>query len=303
MAESATITVAIPFYRGLSYLKEAVESVLAQRNSNWRLFVSDDGGIEAGVAELVSGYGDDRIEYCRNETNLGMVNNWNRCIDRADTDLVSLLHADDLLLPDYIEVMRELAERHRGAVAVCCNASIIDANGVSRFSTADAVKRFYVPRVGDPVVVAGEPGLRAMMAGNFIMCPTLCLRKEVLGDRRFSNDWKQVQDLEFTARLLIEGDSIVYTRRVAYAYRRHAAGATAVQSESMLRFEEEFALFDLVAERAAARGWSRAARVSAEKRIVRLHLAFRAMRELLRLKPARALALFRYRGGPSGEAH
>ena len=302
MAEPATITISIPFYRGLSYLRAAVESVLAQRDSRWRLLVCDDGVVEAGAAELISGYRDNRIEYHRNASNLGMVDNWNHCIDRADTDLVTLLHADDLLLLDYTEVMRELAESHRGAVAVSCNTSIIDADGVSRFSTADAVKRFCVPRSSDPVVVVGETGLRALMAGNFIMCPTLCFRKEVLGERRFSNDWKQVQDLELTARLLIEGDSIVYTRRVAYAYRRHAAGATAVQSESMLRFEEEFALFDLVAERAAARGWAHAARISSEKRIVRLHLAYRAVRELLRLRPGRALALLRYRGRAAGRA-
>ena len=301
MAEPHPITIAIPFYRNTAYLAAAVESVLAQVDTGWRLFISDDSGGAEDVAGLVCHYADDRITLHRNRSNLGMVRNWNLCIDRAETPLVALLHADDLLLPNYVSLMRALSRGNPEAVAVCCKASIIDAEGRERFSTADAVKRFFVPRVPDPVVVRGEEGLRAVMAGNFIMCPTLCFRAEVLRARRFSEDWKQVQDLEFTARLLTDGDAIVYTRAVAYAYRRHAAGATAIQSQSMLRFEEEIRLFDQVAKRARARSWDHAARTAGQKRIVRLHLAYRALGELLNLRPGRALELLRYRGASPPE--
>ena len=103
-----------------------------------------------------------------------------------------------------------------------------------------------------------------------------------------------MQDLELTSRLLLEGDAIVCSRTRAYAYRRHAEGATAVQSESRLRFDEEFALFDAVASSADARGWRAAARVSRRKRIVKLHLLYRALRELAALRPARARDWLRY---------
>lgn len=292
------LTIAIPYYRGREYLRLAIESVRGQEHANWHLLVCDDGAedLEAGraIEELVASYRDDRLRYHRNQSGPGMVRNWNRCLAMAETDLVSLLHADDRLLPDYASLMLELATAHPEAAAFYCQARIIDADGRRRFSLADTVKRFFLPRGEEPTVLCGEPAVRALMAGNFIMCPTLCFRKSVLGDLRFSPDWRQAQDLEFTTRLLMEGRSLVGSRRAAYAYRRHEGSATSQQSETMLRFDEELRLFDLVANRAEALGWHEAARVSRSKRIVRLHLLYLCLRDLAALQPRAAATKLRY---------
>jgi glycosyltransferase involved in cell wall biosynthesis len=287
---NGSLTIAIPFYRGLDYLASAIESVLAQKRPDWKLEVFDDSGQNGEIEELMGSYEDPRLAYHRNEQNLGMVPNWNRCIDRAETDLVTLLHADDRLEPDYVAAMLDLAERHADAAAYFCDARIIDAKGRRRFSFADATKAFFVPRGGGEYVLRGEPGVRALMRGNFIMCPTLCFRKSVLGSERFSESWEQVQDLEFTTRLLMRGVSLVGTRRTAYAYRRHERSATSLQSESLLRFEEEFRLFDQVAERAEELGWSDVARLSRRKTIVRLHLLYQVARDAAILRPTKSLA-------------
>ena len=71
--------------------------------------------------------------------------------------------------------------------------------------------------------------MKALMRGNFVMCPTLCFRKSVLGSERFAEEWRQVQDLEFTTRLLMAGREIVGSRRAAYAYRRHPESATEIE--------------------------------------------------------------------------
>ena len=288
------LTIAIPFYEGPDYLKAAVESVLAQDRSDWNLLVVDDGETDHGLEHWLQHLEDPRIAYRRNPGNLGMVATWNRCIDHARGELVTLLHGDDLLQPGYASLVIGLADAHPEAAAACCDASIIDAEGRPAFSLADAVKPIFRPRGADPLVIRGEPGLRAIMRGNFIMCPTLCYRRETIGSRRFSPEWKQVQDLDFTSRLLLDGDTIVCSRTRAYRYRRHARGATALQSESRLRFDEEFALFDRVAERARERGWERAGRVAGRKWPVRLHLLYRALRETVRLRLGAGLEWLRY---------
>jgi hypothetical protein len=132
------------------------------------------------------------------------------------------------------------------------------------------------------------------MRGNFIMCPTLCFRRSVLGRRRFTRGWSQVQDLELSVRLLMDGESLVGSSEVAYAYRRHPASATAVHSECRLRFDEEFRLFDQVAERATELGWESTADVASRKRIVKLHLLYRAARDLIALRIGRAAKTLRY---------
>ncbi len=297
---TSEIGFAIPYYRGVEYLKVAVESVLAQTIDGWELIVCDDSGEENEVAALLAGYDDPRITYHRNPENLGMVANWNLGLDLAASDLVNLLHADDALHPHYAATMCELAARHPESAAFFCETTIIDAGGHETFSFADSIKKFLIPgglrgaaRDGD-LVLQGEEALASLMAGYFIMTPTICYRKSRLGERRFSAEWKQVQDLIFMTNLLFDGECVVGTPERAYAYRRHEESATAVQSESMLRFDEEFRSFDLIAARAGAQGWHEAARVAREKRIVKLHLGYRALLDLVRLRPSASLASLRF---------
>ncbi len=62
----------------------------------------------------------------------------------------------------------------------------------------------------------------------------------------------------------------------------------------MLRFDEEVAAFDQIAEQADSLGWNRAAGVARRKRIIKLHLLYRGLRELGRLRPSGAVQAFRY---------
>jgi glycosyltransferase involved in cell wall biosynthesis len=289
------ITFAIPFYRDTNLLRVAVESVLAQKSSQWQLLVCDDSGIDLPVEEMLESYRDPRISYLKNPGNLGMVETWNRCLDRADSDLVNLLHADDALLPNYAELMLSLAVSHREATAFFCETKIVSYDGSPKFSMADTVKGFLVPSSDDgELVLHGEEAVANLMAGYFIMTPTLCYRKSQLGERRFDPAFKQVQDLVFIIDLLMDGHTLVGSRERGYAYRRHEGSATSRQSQSMLRFDEEVLAFDRIADRARALGWERAARVSTRKRIIKLHLLYRTLRELTHLRPAAALESLRY---------
>lgn len=278
------LTVAIPFYRGKEYLRQAIDSVRCQNCSRWQLLVCDDCSPEAGIRELVLGYGDPRIRYERNDHNLGMVGNWNRCLDLAETDLVTLLHADDQLLDCYVEVMTEAAGSSPGAAALFCKARIIDEQGRRRFSFPDLYKRFVAFCAGAPWRLAGRSGLEALLGGDFIMCPTVCYRKSRLGPRRFAAEWHFAQDMELFTRLLLEGESLVGAPAVAYAYRRHAASATALYTKSLLRFEEESRLYDALRLAALRHRWARAALLAQRKNVIKLNLLYCSIVDLLRLR-------------------
>jgi glycosyltransferase involved in cell wall biosynthesis len=287
------VTLAMPFYRGKQYLRRALESVLDQRETNWKLIVFDDGGeATGGVRELVESYCDPRIEYRPPNGPAGMARNWNRCLDAAETDLVALPHADDELLPDYVGRMARLAMRHPDAAVYFCGASIIDAVGRPRFSVPDFAKRFLRPR-GAVISLHGEPGLNALMHGDFIMCPTMCFRRSRLRDLRFDSRWRQVLDLDLLVRLLLSGETILGTHEVLYSYRRHDENATAKQTLSMLRFEEELALHREIAHEALHAGWRRAAATAQNAVIIKLNLLYSAVQELLRGQRQQALQKFR----------
>lgn len=294
------LALAVPYHSRPDYLRETLASVLTQEDPDWSLTVIDDSGRPGAAAELVAAFGERRFTCLANATNLGMVPTWNRALAEVEpaAELLTILHADDRLRPGYVGAMKALAERAGGAAALFCAARTIGADGRTRLSLQDDVKRLYVPRGGHDVELTGEAGLAALMRANFVVCPTLAWRRARLAGRGFDARWRQVQDLDLMARLLLAGEQLVGLRAAHYDYRRHADNATARQTRDHSRFEEEFALFDEVARAAAQRGWTRAARVARSKTILRLHLGWRALGALLGLRPREAWAHVRRASGP-----
>ena len=286
-----SLTIAIPFHAGIDYLRLALQSVLEQEDAEWKLIVCDDGKQpNQELQAFLQGLADPRVRYHRNPEPAGMVANWNLPFGLADTELLTLLHQDDLLLPNYVGLVREMAVQYPEASAFYTGARIIDHKGEACFSMADWIKRFLVPGGGAQIRLQGSSAVEALLRGNFIMCPTLCFRRAERLPTPFDARWKQVQDLELLCRMLMQGSELRGTSELAYAYRRHAQAATAKQSESLLRFAEECSLLDDMSERCVALGWQHAARIADKKRMIKLHLCYRILGDLMRLRFGRAKA-------------
>lgn len=275
------LTFAIPYYSEPAYLRRALESLASQSGRDFKILVVDDGGLNAKGEDVVKEFKALGIRYERNEKNLGTAGNWNRCLELVDTELVTLFHADDELLPDYASVMLEAATKFPDAAAYFCEADIIGTDGRSVFSMADAVKQWLRPR-GNPIFLNGEPGVTSLLRGNFIMCPTLCYRKAKLGDSPFRPDRRMVMDLDLTLSLLFRGETLVGLGTKAYRYRRHAASQTELLTQSLVRFEEEISLYESVSRLSAEYGWNHAAKAGSSKTMVRLNLCYRGLQDVLR---------------------
>lgn len=120
------ITIAIPTYRRIALLKEALISALHQENTicSYDIIIVDndaDPRVSRETEEMVRGFHSNITSYYRNSQNLGMFGNWNRCFELAEGDWVALLHDDDLLMPNYIESIYRLLIRKKDIGAICSN--------------------------------------------------------------------------------------------------------------------------------------------------------------------------------------
>jgi len=109
--DGARITVGIPTFNRADLLSQAIESVLEQTYRNFRLIVSDNASTDE-TRELVASVSDPRLEYVRAETNIGMIGNFNRVIELAETEFLMLLPDDDRLYPDYLGAVVDVLERN-----------------------------------------------------------------------------------------------------------------------------------------------------------------------------------------------
>ena len=146
------VTVGIPTYNRSGLLKEAMESVLAQTFTDFRLLVSDNAS-EDDTAQVVRSFGDDRIEYVRSDRNIGPEGNFRRVLELADTELLLILPDDDLLYPDHLRAAVEVLDRYESVGLAHTAFDVID-------------DRSRVTRSVSPVTrlagVGQEPGQEAL---------------------------------------------------------------------------------------------------------------------------------------------
>lgn len=105
------ITLVIPTYQRLEKLKRAVASVQAQSDPHWRLLIGDDAsddGTQAWCEQLCRE--DERVQYLRNDSNQGCWPTFNRLYRNAESEWVSNLADDDLLMPEWLASMRRLIQ-------------------------------------------------------------------------------------------------------------------------------------------------------------------------------------------------
>jgi hypothetical protein len=103
---SPRVTVLLAVKDGLPWVRETVESVLAQTVEDFELLVVDDGSTD-GTADAIADFGDPRIRILRNERNIGQVPSLNRGLDEARGEIVARIDADDVMLPP--RLARQLA--------------------------------------------------------------------------------------------------------------------------------------------------------------------------------------------------
>src|SRR5436190_21966734 len=126
---SPLVTIGIPTFNRLDYLKEAVASSLAQTYRRVEVLIADDGTTEtipAWSQELVRR--DARVRYWRNPRNLGLAGNWNALADAAHGELMVIIGDDDRLLPEFVE--RLVKAGASSAQVAFANHYLIDENGL-----------------------------------------------------------------------------------------------------------------------------------------------------------------------------
>lgn len=99
---------------------EEYEIVVVDNNDNWNE--------KSPNQEIVEELNNPKVLYYRNEKNIGMLGNWNRCIELAHANFVTYCHDDDMLLPNCLSRLMFLQKKH-GDKAIFSAYNTMDDNG------------------------------------------------------------------------------------------------------------------------------------------------------------------------------
>lgn len=136
------VTLTIPMYNNERFIRQTIESILAQTYANFELLIYDDNSTD-GSYEVAASFRDSRIRVFKNKKNLGPEGNWNRAIREVGGKYVKLICGDDILYPNCLEKQVAVFEKksHAGISLVCSQRTIIDPEGKSLIKKINLVDK------------------------------------------------------------------------------------------------------------------------------------------------------------------
>ena len=265
--------IALPFYGDVAFLKETVASVIAQTDPNWHLLVVDDGYPDETLPAWFEGLKDSRISYLRNEKNLGANGNFQKCLSLIKSDFCVVMGADDILEPDFIEVVTKTISRYPEASIIHPGIKIVDEEN-NEISTRSEVIKFKIRNsLESNQLLSGEALATSLMKGNWMYFPAITWRTKIIQDIGFRPEFNVCQDLGLAMDLIMQGGKMVLIDDEIFRYRRHTASDSSVKAINGERFIDERNFFRVMSTDLKSIGWSRAARAARVHLTSRLHAA------------------------------
>ncbi|UWF78174.1 glycosyltransferase family 2 protein [Microbacterium neungamense] len=263
----------VPYWGDPGLLFDTVASVRAQRSPDWRMVVIDDCYPDASVPAYFAALDDPRVEYVRNEKNLGITENYREAIRRATSPFITILGCDDLMHPNYLDVVGNAVARVPDADVVQPGVVVIDEHGVAGLPLVDRVKQqLLAPRADDGIaVLRGADMATSLIRGDWLYWPSLTFRTETLKRIDFRDGLPIIQDLALLMDIAFDGGTLVYAPELAFSYRRHRASASQKTLLDGRRFSDERTYYRQAHALAAAKGWTHTARTARLRVMSRLH--------------------------------
>ena len=121
------VSIGLPVFNGDRFLRESIDSLLAQSFSDFELVISDNASTD-DTSAICEEYerADSRIRYVRNKTNIGGFRNHNKVFELSTGKYFAWASHDDIRLPKYIESCVEVLERSRETILCYTKTTIID---------------------------------------------------------------------------------------------------------------------------------------------------------------------------------
>ena len=207
MKANPKVSVLIPTYNYAHFLDETIQSVLDQTFIDFELVIVDNCSTD-NTDEVVKKYlADTRVSFYRNETNIGLVGNWNKCLDYAKGEYIKYLCADDKFRPELLEKFVAIMDQNPG---VSIMSSYVESFGLISCCRISAFKG----------KISGEQARESLLSPgvrNWLFAPTAVMfRRAGLKVGKFNPELLSLTDLEFYLRQLTLGDCYIIPETLSF---------------------------------------------------------------------------------------
>lgn len=173
------------------FVSEAIESVLNQSIKDLELIIVDDASIDRSK-DIIKSYKekDKRIKIILHKKNMGIARSTNDGVDITKGKYVALIDSDDFWVINKLEKQLKILKKEENLI-IWTNGEIIDSGGKT------LGKNF----IDNQDIKKSGKIFNELLKGNFINKSSLIFKKKNLGDIRFNENFKRLDDYQFVVDL------------------------------------------------------------------------------------------------------
>lgn len=199
------ITIAISFYNADHYLLDSIKSVFAQTYQNWELILIDDGSTDRSL-EIANSIKDSRVRVISDGKNKKLAGRLNEVTELAKYDFIARMDADDLMVPNRLEIQMKVLENNpefdivtSGVYSALNDLTIIGKRGTD------------YKGVSFEEIISRKKG---------VTHAAVLARKSWYKRNKYNENLKIAQDLELWTRSSVNNDlKVISLKEPLYIYR------------------------------------------------------------------------------------
>lgn len=225
MIEKPLVSVLMCVYNGQRFLRQAIESVLAQTYSNFELIIIDDASVDSS-RQIIESFSDTRIQTVYRKTNGNICVAGNQAFQIAFGKYCALIGHDDIWEKDKLEKQVEFMEKNISYAVCFTRCAIINEN--------DEIIECQLGNLFDQIKNQNRISMfRELFYENNKLCaPSAMIRKDIIDELGgYEYSLLQLQDYNLWLRILGVADIYIYEEKLTL-YRRATDTKENISSDS-----------------------------------------------------------------------
>ena len=205
------------------YLKEMLDSILAQTYGKWEVCIADGSPKGKSLEKILKRYSekDSRIHYRILGENLGISGNTNAAMDMAKGDYIVLADHDDTLTPDALYELAKAVSKDQDNDVIYSDEDKLDMDGGALFEP------HFKP----------DFNIDLLTSTNYI-CHLFAVKRELVEKvGKFDHRFDGAQDYDFIFRCTENAKKICHVPKVLYHWRCHQDSTASNPESKMYAFE------------------------------------------------------------------
>lgn len=188
MNDLPLVSVIMPIYNSVKYLKDSLESIINQTYKNFEIIIVDDSPKDDGSLAIIRSFNDKRIRYIKPKERMGLVKSMNYAIKLSNGEFCARMDADDISHIKRFEMQVKYLQENEDVSVVGSNCFIINEHN-------KIIGAYEYPSDDNDIKLK-------MLFNSPIVHPSVMIRKKLLLENLYNENCFCCEDYELWSRLI-----------------------------------------------------------------------------------------------------